>query len=324
MSASRAVAPHVGARSRARLTTVGAMTEAEVTTIPHRPAILVAWERDARERDKIFAGRYGGEVNGARGAHAEESQRAFAAMYEQLSPEQRSAEAARLNAAIDLSEGTKENGSSAGLDRQRARDWERRWHADALGWAINISSERSRVELEATTLAEAVLAHSTYLGGFPRYPRRAVTSRCVCRIATDGSIEWKDRKGDVVAGVDWDEIVELSVGPTDRPAVRSPASGPALLVRFADAARKRRREAMLVIKNTSGEGAFIVHGATPRELEARLAPLASRVGITPSDAYIVFDSWHQAGALLSPTFGLSAAHRNSRSTVPTASGLAAA
>jgi hypothetical protein len=241
-----------------------------------RPAILVAWEQADREDGETFYDAWKGrEVPAAVSeANGMKIQRAFAAMYEQLSPQQRSAEAARLNEAI--------GDPPEYMAARAAADY---WDSAVSLWGSHVGRVRSQVELQATTLAEAALAHCTYLGGFVEYPRRVETNFCVCNIGTGGNIHWEDRNGSPLCGAAWDQIVELRVGPTDRSPERFTASRIAVLGPFALAAKKQRREAMLGVKTLSGEGVLIVHGHTPLDLEAQIAPLAACVGVPSSDAY---------------------------------------
>lgn len=89
----------------------------------------------------------------------------------------------------------------------------------------------------------------------------------------------------MVCATNWQEIEGIAIRPTDRAQERVTAPRVAALGVFALGARKQRREAKLSVKTSSGQGIFLVRGATPSELQARLGPLIACVGQKTSEAY---------------------------------------
>ena len=258
-----------------------------------RPAPLVAYERDDAEREAAYRTEHpfgSPDREAAFEAYCEQNRRAFEAMYDQLTPEERAAEAARLRAAATAAEPIE--GRLSTMERDQANMWD----SSVEYWSIRRANARFDTEGQATELAGAALQRCSYLGGFLGHPRRVDFCSGEFSVGMKANIGWMDRRGNPVCWVDWPEILEFRVGATDRGSERFTASRLALVGPFALAFKKQRREAMLAVKTTSGEGLFIVHGHTPIELEAQLAPLSACIGVPPSDAYRSVDSglWSRA------------------------------
>jgi hypothetical protein len=275
------------------------MTE-QADLVANRPAVLLTFEREEAERQAAYDAEHPfGSPDPPEAvfeAHCEQDRRAFEAMYDQLTPEERAAEAARLRAAATAAEPIE--GALSTMERHQANTWD----SGVACWCSTRSKERFNTERQATELAESALERCSYLGGFLGHPRRVDFCSGEFSVGIKANIGWMDRRGNPVCWVDWPEILEFRVGATDRGSERFTASRLALVGPFALAFKKQRREAMLAVKTTSGEGMFIVHGHTPIELEAQLAPLSACIGVPPSDAYMSVDSglWSLAFPLGSP------------------------
>ena len=243
---------------------------------PERPAAMVAWEHEDAERSQRQAEQYPRAAmvpEAVRTARAEEMRGSFAVAWQTLSAAERAAEFAHLNAL--LRDDPAGSHSTVSL-------------RNSLITATNAHEMRLRgeVELEGCVAAQNALGRCRYLGGFTGYPNPADTWTFVCGVGATGELQWLDRRHDYVAVAAWPDVREMRVGPSDRGADRVTASRAATFGVFALGARKQRREAMLAVKTATGEGIFIVHGRTPLELQAALAPLVSRIGETTSDEFV--------------------------------------
>ena len=129
-----------------------------------RPVAVVVWERRERRRfatwhrdladcEQVAADDYEEFVIAGRPL--------FFFMYEQLSPQQRQAEAERLNAALETN-----------ARDETARWGARLWDSHVKAWHHQRCREREHAESEAIREGEAALTRCTYLGGCSNYPPR--------------------------------------------------------------------------------------------------------------------------------------------------------
>jgi hypothetical protein len=308
------------------------MTE-HADPVADRPAALLALEHEDDEREAAYLAEhpFGSPDPPVAVAEAfrDERQRAFAAMYEQLTSEERLAESARLNAAAadkpeitidvwrdeqrstttstwqiedpedwtdsdwrsarDLAGRTDEEiardirlnqraqASVANLEHQVAASKALMWHGRVGLWCAHKSVQRGQEQRVAQELAEQALTRCAYLGGHPRFPQQA--TRCDATVLVGQWMQWGPPPGGHVdLEVLWAELTGLEVRSTDRPGERVTATRIALLGLFAWAAKKQRREAVLVVSATWGQAMLIVHGLDAVELEAALSPLVTCIG----------------------------------------------
>lgn len=201
-------------------------------------------------------------------AEVEQAMAEARARVEPMTDAERAAERRRLQAAVD--------GAGDQWERMAAESGLRSFDAlimylDAIDQ--NAAVRRNRVAEES---AETALGRCTYLGGIPGQP--GPVPQCSLdvmvghHVVVDGN-----RLADTLV-IDWADIRDISVDATDRASERVTGTRIAALGPFAWAFKKQRREAALVIETSWGEAIFLVHGRSPLELRAALAPLTRSLG----------------------------------------------
>jgi hypothetical protein len=163
------------------------------------------------------------------------------------------------------------------------------WHARVDAWCAHKSVQRGQEQRVAEECAVQALTRCTYLGGHPRFPQQA--TRCDASVVVGQWMQWGPPPGGHVdLEVLWAELTGLEVRSTDRPGERVTATRIALLGLFAWAAKKQRREAVLVVSATWGQAMLIVHGLDAVELEAALSPLVTCIGRSSARDYERFSA----------------------------------
>ncbi len=193
----------------------------------------------------------------------------FYFMYEQLSPAQRQAEAARLNAAIEMDPRDETARGDARLWDRHVRAWnsDRRW-------------QREKAQSQAISEAESALTRCTYLGGYPGFPECKQPCDAIISVGSRGGIAFGAHNGRAVCLIPWPEINHLSVLAIEQTHLgRHPRRR-----RSPFHIRQRHASAMTII-TTRGDACFLVPRLAPRELQGKLAKLNDCIDQPAADAY---------------------------------------
>ncbi len=256
---------------------------ASFTSASMRAPALVEYERQARARVHAFyldPATIAGKSRADEVAFHDRELALFGTMYERLTREERAAEGKRLMGEALHSP------APLSLSRLGAQEW----HANIVAWSRNVAPTRQREEESAIELAEAALARCTYLGDSLECPEGAETLHMLGCVDADGALTWFDRRDEEGFVVNWSDLVGLDVRTADSPGEQITTNRSALLAPFGWVAKKRRREAVLSIKATWGHARLLVHGQTPRELDAAVSPLRACIGRMPAAELINTDT----------------------------------
>ena len=200
----------------------------------------------------------------------------FYFMYEQLSSAQRQAEAARLNAAIEMDPRD-----------ETARGDARLWDCHVRAWNGDRRWQREKAQSQAISEAESALTRCTYLGGYPGFPECKQPCDAIISVGSRGGIAFGARKGQAVCLIPWPEIDHLSVLAIEQtPLDRHPRRRRR---RSLFHIRQRHESAMTVV-TTRGDACFLVPRLAPRELQDKLAKLNDCINQPAADAYDATDS----------------------------------
>ena len=250
------------------ITSQAELTEA-AAPIPAAPRAIAERDRRTAELFDSFQQQYGDNP-------PEEAQQRKVALYGQICVEAIDAmtdqeladETARLRAIAEA--------APEGVETQIATNTKRTWEFDVARRRSETSKLMRDRQLAAANQANAALTRCDYLGGMPDAPSEARG----CCVEVDPGIEvlWGPAKSATVLGsISWSAVTAIEVGANgaaDRyTATRLAALGPLGL-----AFKKSRREATLVLQTDVGAAYFTVHGRTPLQLEAALAPARACIG----------------------------------------------